>query len=65
MMNKTTTIRSILVMVVFLTVVVSCDGGKPILRADLNLALRLSGENRHELEKVLKHYSVDKKDTLK
>lgn len=65
MINKTTTIRILTIMVIFLSVAGSCGGEKEIVRADLNLALRLSGENRAELEKVLSHYSDNEKDTLK
>ena len=44
---------------------VTCCSGREGVKADLGTALRLSNENRPELEKVLEYYSKDKKDTLK
>lgn len=65
MKKVTQTTRNIIILIVLITATVSCGGNKPILRADLDLALRLSEANRPELEKVLKYYSKDKKDSLK
>lgn len=44
---------------------VTCCSDRQGVKADLDVALRLSKANRPELEKVLEHYSKDKKDVLK
>lgn len=46
-------------------VILSCNNQAGSVRADLELALRLSDTNRTELEKVLKHYSSNPDDSLK
>ena len=44
----------------FLLVLASCNG-----HSELDKALRLSGDNRIELEKVIRHFSQDTSDSLK
>ena len=44
----------------FLLVSASCNG-----HSELDKALRLSGDNRIELEKVIRHFSQDTSDSLK
>ena len=51
--------RLVLLFVAFI-LIVSCDSSDGVRKA-----LRLAGENRRELEKVLAHYSKDKADSLK
>lgn len=51
------------VLLAVMILAVSC--AKVELKADLDLALRISGDNRHELEKVIEHYSKTDKDKLK
>lgn len=44
---------------------ISCEDNKNISDNRLEIALEASGTNRNELEKVLKYYSTDPKDSLK
>ena len=58
-------LKNSLRLVLIMIVSIACNGHEALLRADLDLALRMSGENRPELIKVLRHYSQNPKDSLK
>ena len=57
---KKNTIKNSLFIILFLSLLFSCSK-----KSKLEQALELAGENRIELEKVLKHYSEKSKDRLK
>ena len=50
-----------IIYIIFCTFLISCGQ----YNAELENALKLAGENRHELEKVLYHYSQNPSDSLK
>lgn len=61
MSNNRLRITLILVVCFMLSFLINCN----TVPDSLDFALKESGDNRNELESVLKHYKKDKKDTLK
>ena len=53
--------KPVVIAILAVTVLVSCNG----YGHDVRMALHYAGENKDELEKVIEHYSVDDKDSLK
>lgn len=58
--------RIVVLFIFIIVLIASCNRSESVSPTNkLEYALKMSRENRHELEKVLKHYSINKNDSLK